>query len=944
MRGEPPGLQGDALLGEDSMRSWSVVLAVMLLVAGSAGAKTVGKNAGRAARSKTMENPIRDLKPDTFKLSNGLTVFLVEDHRVPLVAIDINYQVGSKNEKRGRTGFAHLFEHLMFQGSKHYDDDYFKPLQDIGGQVNGATSTDRTRYWEVVPAGYLERALWLEADRMGFLPDAMTQERLDNQRSVVQNERRQNYENRPYGTVWEKTLAVLYPVNHPYNWPTIGSMEDLTAATLDDVKDFFKTYYAPNNASVALVGDFDPKAAKAMLEKLFGAIPPGPPVSRVERWVPKLEDDVDLVVQDRVQLPRTYFTWHTVPLFDADDAALDAFAQVLGGGKTSRLYQELVYKRQIAQEAVAFHMSSQLAGVFQVMLTPRPGHTTAEVEAAAAEVIGLALDKGVTADELARVQTSFMADFVRSMQNIGGFGGIADRLNAYYHGLGDPDRFRYDLQRYLDLDVERVNAVGRKYLGAPRVAARVLPLAEMNASTSPEATNLDRSTMPSKGPESPFHLPVRERFTMQNGMEVTLVEHHALPLVSFSMVLPGGSSAEPADRPGLASLVANLMQEGAGGKSSKDLADALEALGAQLELQASTDAMVAQLSTLKAKMDDSLALMADVILRPALPADELERQRTRRLVQLRQVLDQAQYLAFTVGQKVIYGDHPYGRPGLGTPEGVAAITLDDAKGFWQREFVAGNARLIVVGDVTRPEVEAALAKAFGAWPKGATVARKLPSPPPARPRTIYLVDKPGAAQSVILAGLPGVARTTPDYAIQEVLNTALGGQFVSRLNLNLREDKGYTYGARTRFDYGVVGGDFTASAPVQTQVTAPALKEMLSELEGIAGQRPLTKDELAYSIGSIVNGYARRFATPGQIAAELGDVVLYGLPDDAPEKLPAQVQAVSAADVARVASALLPIDKVAIVVVGDAKAIRADLEALKVGAIVELDREGKPVK
>ena len=926
------------------MRAWIGAIAVTVLFAGTAGAKTTGRMAGHPAGGKTMENPIKKLAPQTFRLSNGLTVFFVEDHRVPLVAIDINYQVGSKNEKPGRTGFAHLFEHLMFQGSKHFDDDYFKPLQDIGGQVNGATSTDRTRYWEVVPSGYLERALWLESDRMGFLPDAMTQQRLDNQRSVVQNERRQNYDNRPYGTVWEKTLAVLYPATHPYNWPTIGSMEDLNAATLDDVKEFFKTYYAPNNASLALVGDFDPALAKAMIEKLFGAIPPGPPVSRVDRWVPRLANDVGLVVQDRVQLPRTYFSWHTVPGFDPDDAALDAFAQVLGGGKTSRQYQELVYKRQIAQEAVAVHMSSQLSGVFQVMLTPRPGHTTEEVEAAAKDVIDAALEHGITAEELERVRTSTMADFVRAMQSIGGFGGIADRLNAYYHQLGDADRFDWDLQRYLDLDQGRVLETARKYLRAPRVAVRVVPLDELSASTSPEATTLDRSKVPAKGPESAFHLPTRDRFTMANGMQVTLVEHHALPLVSFSLVVPGGSSAEPEGQPGLSSLVAALMQEGAAGRTSKEIADTIEALGAQLDLAASTDAMVGQLSTLKGRMDESLALMADIVLRPDFPADELERQRTRRLVQLKQVLDQAQYIAYTVGQKVIFGSHPYGRPALGTPEAVKAVTLDDVKAFWKREFVAGNARVIVVGDVTRAEVETALDKAFGKWAKGATTAVPVPPVPAAKARTIYLVDKPGAAQSVVLAGLPGVARTTPDYAALEVLNTALGGQFVSRLNMNLREDKGYTYGARTRFDYGVAGGDFIASAPVQTKVTAPALKEMLAELGGIAGKRPLTKEELAYSVGSIVNGYARRFATPGQIASELGDVVLYGLPDDAPETFPGQIQAVTIADTRRVAAQRIPVDMVAIVVVGDAKVIRADLEALKVGPIVELDREGNPLK
>jgi zinc protease len=463
------------------------------------------------------------------------------------------------------------------------------------------------------------------------------------------------------------------------------------------------------------------------------------------------------------------------------------------------------------------------------------------------------------------------------------------------------------------------------------------------AADAGEAASLDRTKMPSKGPESAFQLPQRERFSMPNGLDVTLVEHHALPLVSFSIVLPGGSSAEPTERPGLATMVAALMQEGAGGRTSKQIADATEALGVQLEVQGSTDAMVAHLSTLKSRMDESLALMADVVLRPDFPADELERQRTRRLVQLKQVLDQPQYVAYTVGQKVVFGDHPYGRPGLGTPEAVKAYSLPDVKDFWRGQFVASNAKMIVVGDITRKELDEALGKAFGAWAKGRAIKADLPAPPAAKPRAIYLVDKPGAAQSVILATLPGVKRTIPEYATFEVMNTVLGGQFVSRLNLNLREDKGYTYGARTRFDYGVVGGDFTASAPVQSKVTAAALKEMLAELAEIGGKRPVTKDELAYAVGSIVNGYARRFATPGQIAAELADVILYGLPDNAPETFPGQVSSVKIGDVTRVAAARLPAENVAIVVVGDASVIRADLEALKVGPIVELDREGNPV-
>ena len=890
-----------------------------------------------------MDNPLPTLKVDQYTLSNGLTVFLVEDHSLPLVAVNINYMVGSKNEKPGRTGFAHLFEHMMFQGSKHYNDDFFKPLQDIGGAVNGGTNTDRTRYWELVPAGYLERALWLEADRMGFLLDAMTQDRLANQISVVQNERRQNYENRPYGTVNEKMLAVMYPPNHPYNWPTIGSIADLQAATLDDVKEFFRTYYTPNNASLCVAGDFDPKVAKELIEKHFGAIPPGPPVSRIEAWTPQLSGEISLAIEDRVQLPRTYIAWPTVPIYSADDAALDAFSIILGGGKTSRLYQQLVYQQQIAQDAVAYHGSSQLTGTMQILLTPRPGNDPASVEKAALAVLAEALEKGITAEELDRVKSSITADAVRAMQNIGGFGGISDKINEYYHYIGKADLFRWDLQRYLDLTPERVNAVARRVLGDRRVTARVSPMPAVAPSTSPVATAVSRDAMPGRGVESAFSLPPRQRFKLANGLEVVLVEWNKLPLLSLDLIVRGGTAADPANRPGLAALTAALLQEGAGGLTSTQIAEKLEALGAQVDVAATQDAILAQLSTLKGRLDESLTLYTDIVTRPDFPNDELERQRKRRIVQLTQLADQPQYLAQVAMVRTLFGDHPYGHTAMGDKASLTAVTLDDVKGYWKSTFTPANATLLVVGDITRAELEKRLAGNLGGWKGGS--APKLALKPAAAPgaRTIYVVDKPGAAQSVIAVGLPGVARATEDYATLQVLNTVLGGQFVSRLNLNLREDKGYTYGARSFFNYAAVPGGFTATAPVQTKVTAAALKEIVTELEGVSGAKPVTDTELAYAIGTITNGYARRFETPEQIVRELVDGALYALPDSNLEAYPKQVAAVNGAAVAAAGTKHIRPDRAVIVIVGDQAAIEKDLAALNLGPIVALDKEGRPV-
>ncbi len=895
-----------------------------------------------AGWAAAMDNPLPQIPHETYRLDNGLTVVLVEDHSVPLVAVNVNYQVGSKNEKPGRTGFAHLFEHMMFQGSEHFNDDFFKALQDIGGAVNGGTNTDRTRYWELVPAAYAERALWLEADRMGFLLEATTQDRLENQISVVQNERRQRYENAPYGTVYEKMQEVLYPPNHPYSWTTIGSMADLQAATLDDVKQFFRSYYTPNNASLVVAGDFDPAEMKKLVERHFGAIPPGPPVSKLGAWQPQLDSDVVLEVQDRVQLPRIYIAVPTAPAFSADDAALDVFGRILGGGKTSRLYKALVYEQQIAQDAVAFNSSSEIAGSFRMVLSPRPGHDLTELQAAADEVLAEALDKGITADELERTQTAITSEFVNQMQSIGGFYGVSDEMNRYVHYLGKPDMFRWDLQRYLDLTPESVTATAQRYLRRPRLTANVRPLARVAPSTSDEATTVDRSKMPGPGSEHALTIPERHHFTLENGLEVVLVEQHKLPTVAMQLVVRGGSAADPAGLAGLASLTAALMQEGAGGRSAAELADAIEAAGADVSVNAGDDAVYASLKTLKPRLQESLRLFNDVVTHPDLPKAELERQRARRLVRFAQLEDVPEYLAQVALQRVLYGDHPYGHLSFGSRTGIEAATLDDVKGYWQTWFVPSNATLVVVGDVTRPELEAAFGDTLASWKGGHAPALDLATPPQHGPRTVYIVDKPGAAQSVIAAGQVGVARSTPDHAALEVLSMALGGQFVSRLNLNLREDKGYTYGARCGFQYSSAPGIFSATTPVDSKVTAAAVNEVVREISDVVGTRPLTDEEVAYARGAIVNGYPRRFETPAQIARQLAEVELYGLPADSLEAFPVAVEGITPTAANQAAHRILEPSHLAVVVVGDAAAIRSDLEALDLGPVVVLDHEGRP--
>ena len=885
-------------------------------------------------------NPLPEVKYERYRLANGLDVILVEDHSVPIVGVNINYKVGSKNERPGKTGFAHLFEHMMFQGSKHFDDDYFKPLEEVGAYVNGGTNTDRTRYLEIMPSAYLERALYMESDRMGFLLDAMTQERLSNQISVVQNERRQRYDNAPYGTVREKMLAVLYPPDHPYHWTTIGSMADLQAATLDDVKEFFRTYYTPNNANLCIAGDFDPKIAKDLVEKYFGAIPPGPPVARLDRWVPTLPGEVVLAIEDRVQLPRTYIAWHAPAWYAADDAALDVFGQVLGGGKTSRLYRRLVYDLQIAQEATAYDDASQLAGLFWMVLTPRPGHTLEEVEKEASAVLAEALDKGITKQELDRVVTQVTAEKVRAMERVGGFGGLSDRMNSYVHYLGSPDRFRWDLQRYLDLTPEAVNAAARRTLGPNRVVARVTPSAKMAPSTSDLAKNVDRTVMPGPGPAGAFRLPTSQRFTLSNGLAVMLVEQHEVPVVEARLVLPGGSGADPAERPGLADLTAAMLTEGAAGRTSQQIAEAAEGLGAELSAEADYDAVTASLSALRDRIEPSLALLADVVVRPDFPAAELERLKKARLVQFQQNQDRVTYLGQVATARVLYGDGPYGHLPSGTAEGISAASLEDLKTWWGRYGVPAGATLVVAGDLTKAEALPLLEKAFSGWKGGPRPELPVPAAPEAPGRTLYLVDKPGAAQSMIFCGHPGLARTSPDYVLARLANEALGGGGAGRLFQNLREDKGYTYGAYSTFQFRRGAGPFMAYASVATAVTAPAVSEFLKEIGGVTGDRPVTEREFEFCKSSLVNGYAQGFETPSQVADKLSGAVLYGLSEDALESFPADVAAQNLEGVRGAAKRTIHADRLAVVVVGDRSKVQADLEKLGLGPAVLLDQEG----
>lgn len=904
-----------------------------------------------------------------FTLPNGLRVILHEDHSTPIAAVNVWYHVGSKDEKPGKTGFAHLFEHMMFQGSKNYSDDFFRGLQEIGGTLNGSTNPDRTNYFEVVPSNYLERAIFMEADRMGGLLEALTEDKLANQRDVVKNEKRQNYDNQPYGLARARMSKLLYPKDHPYNWITIGELEDLTAASMDDVKGFFRKYYTPNNASLVIAGDINPAEARRLATKYFGSIPRGPAVPKLRVAQPVMKGEVRGSMEDRVALPRRYLAWHAVPEFHADEAPLDYLAAILGGGRTSRLYKDLVYDRQIAQDVSAGNSAGEIAGLFQITVTARRGQSVDSAQAGIDREIAKLLATPPSREELDRIYNVVEARTIFGLQTVGGFNAKSDRLNNYAVMRGTPNWLAQDLARYRNVKPADVQRVARKYLTGNRLIFDVSPAARATggavASVSPGADSAageapakkpdpardavlraQHAALPRGGPAPKLTLPRLQRRTLSNGLEVLLVEHHELPIVTMNMVVKSGAASDPVDRAGLASLTAILLDRGTGRRSALDMANELQSIGATLNANAGWDGTTVSLTTLKRHLDKALDIYSDALLNPAFADAEVARLKTQRLGQLAQSRDNAAQIAGVVYPTILYGaGHPYGHPSTGNEASIRALAASDVKTFYSTYFVPNNAALIVVGDVTMGEVVGRLEKTFGAWKAGQLPESRIAAAPVRDRAQIYLVDRPGAAQSVLNIGTVGLARSTPDFFALQVLNTILGGQFMSRVNLNLREDKGYSYGARTAFDFRRSTGPFTASAGVQTAVTKQSVVEFLKELKGIRGEIPITDAELSTAKQSLVLGYPRGFETPAQIAGRLSDVVQYGLPDDYFNNYISNISGVTAADLNRVANAYINPSNLAVLVVGDRKVVEPALRTIDgLGAtITVLDAEGNPV-
>jgi|SRR6187402_490876 len=900
---------------------------------------------------------------EKYTLPNGLEVILSEDHTLPVVSVDVWFHVGAANERAGRTGFAHLFEHMMFAGSGHVPNRAAdRLLQGAGaGEVNGSTSFDRTNYFETVPSNQLALGLWLESDRMGFLLDTVDREKLGIQRDVVRNERRQRTESVPYGMGFETLFHALLPKEHPYYGVVMGSHADIEAARIGDIRDFFKQYYAPNNATLTLVGDFKKSEAKAMIEKYFGPLQRGAEPAPASAVTPEITTERDVTLTDRVQLPALLVGWITPASLAPGDAEMDLISAIVGGGKSSRMYQELVYKQQIAQAASCFQQSMHLTSVFGCQLIARPGVKPEQLQAAADKVFADFIANGPTNEELSRARTESEASLIRPLEDVQS---VAETLQQYNQAKGDPGYLPKDLARYETATKASVMEAAKQYL-VPNKRAVVTIIAGdkklQDVPQSPADTDKDfkfdkeytpefyasqkfRDNPPPAGPTPKVNLPVPVTFTLSNGLKVLVTERHKVPLISVALVANAGSAQNPVAKPGLAGFTASILSEGTTTRTSTQIANLSADLGAMLGASAATETAEVSLSTLTNTSTQAMELFADVAQHPAFDAKEIERVRARRKTSILQSSEEPGAVASKVGIRALYGaDSPYGYPASGTADSTVATTRDDLAGFYNSHYGPKNAVLVFAGDITVPQAREMANKYFGTWNSAAPTAPAVAANGNPLSHRILVVDKPGSPQTAVIVMQRGPSRATPDYPAIQVMNTSLGGSFSSRINLNLREDHGYTYGAFTQFAYRRMTGYFVASSDIRSDVTVPAVKELIGELNKIH-TTPLTPDELKRSKDSAIYSLPGQFQTNAALASAMAQLWIYNLPLDYFGKLPAQFEAVTSAQAVEAATKYVRPDESVIVTVGDKAAIETGLKDLKLAPVEEWTTDAEPKK
>ncbi|AUW59517.1 peptidase M16 [Sphingobium sp. SCG-1] len=924
-----------------------------------------------AAKPAPVEDLVAAVKIpyEQFTLKNGLRVIVHTDRKAPIVATSIWYGVGSKNEPKGKTGFAHLFEHLMFNGSENAPGDFFEPLQQVGAtDFNGTTWFDRTNYFETVPKSALEVALFLESDRMGHLLGAVTQEKLDNQRGVVQNEKRQG-DNQPYGLVEYAQLEGLLPAGHPYAHSTIGSMADLDAASLADVKGWFTDHYGPNNAVLVLAGDIDVASAKPLVEKYFGDIPAGKKVQPLDVPIPSLAARKDEVMKDRVATTRLYRWWAVPGLNDPAQTPLEIGASVLGGLASSRLDNELVRKQQIAVGVTAQLQEFAQLSFFEVTMDVKPG---VDAKMAGEQLDALLKDyiaKGPTADEVARVATSNISGTIGGLESVGGFSGKAVTLAEGALYSNDPSFYAKQLKEMAEATPAQVTAAMQKWLTRPVFALTVEPgdraayqnaggkasvrsgivstpayyrmpadggagnvKVDVPATTAPR-TAVDRSKLPEVGSIPNLDFPTVETTTLSNGIKVHFARRETVPTLRLSVVFDAGNAADPHDMLGTQAVTLAMLKEGTRTRNSIQIAEEQERLGAAISVGASMDRTSVSLYALTPNLAPSLDLLADVIKNPAFDVKELERVRAQQLSRIAQELTQPQALASRTLPPLLYGkDHPYGVPssGTGDPAVVKALTPNDLASFHNKWIRGDNAEIFAVGDTTLGDLKPMLEARFGTW----RMTRDLPGKknfevpvPPAQSR-IVLVDRPQSPQSVIYGGALLNAKGTDDLVTFLSANDVLGGSFLSRINMDLRETKGWSYGVFSTVNRFENQLPYIIVAPVQADQTGPSIAALKAQMTDFLTTKGVTAAELQRTVNGSTRELAGSFETSADVLGEMQRDVLFMRPFDYAETLADRYKALTVPQLDATARKMIDPNKITWVVVGDKAVVMPQLQKL----------------
>jgi zinc protease len=927
------------------IRSFTAVLAAALL-SGTALAQT--PQSALPGLVKAVDIPY-----ERFTLPNGLRVIVHTDRKAPIVAVSVWYHIGSKNEPAGKTGFAHLFEHLMFNGSENANYDFFKPLEAIGAtDLNGTTWFDRTNYFETVPTGALARTLFLEADRMGHLVGAIDQAKLDNQRGVVQNEKRQG-DNNPFGLVEYAQLKALFPDGHPYQHSTIGSMADLDAASLADVKSWFQEHYGPNNAVLVLAGDVDVATAKPMIEKYFGSFKRGPETPRPAVPVPTLPKAIDQTMHDAVSNTRIYRNWVVPGVNDPDIVPLDVSMLVLGGLSSSRLDNIFVREDKTAVGASASVQEFENISLVEIQLDVKPGVDAKAVEAKLDKVIADYLKTGPTADEVQRATMREVSGTIAGLEQVGGQEGKAVTLAEGEVYSNDPEKYRKDLAAFAAVTPAQVTAVARKWLSRPAYRLTVSPgersagdIAAAGSATShpryyrdprdggaaaPAASGAATLQLPPVAEIKDLEFPAIEHTTLSNGVAVTFARRAAVPTVRVALVFDGGNAADVREKPGTGALTRALLDEGTKTRSSLAIAEEKERLGADIGVGATMDQTTIGLFALKPNLAASLDLLADIARNPAFAPGEVERLRGQLLAGIAAEKTDPGSIAKRTLPGLLYGPaHPYGSPASGTEEGVKAITRADLVAFQTAWLRPDLMQIVVVGDTSLAEVKPLLEARFGNWtppatPRGQKLFRMDKM---ARPAKIVLIDRPQSPQSYIRAGQLTQFKGTDNTLAFLAANEVIGGSFLSRLNMDLREDKGWAYGAFTGSPLYQQTMPFYVIAPVQTDKTGESIKAAIGDLKAFLTTKGVDDEELSRTVNGQILSLPGSFETSEALVGAIVNSISLGRPDDYYVKLPARYRALAAADLDKAARATVRPDDLIWVVVGDAAKVRPQLEGL----------------